>query len=200
MTLKSKLCQIFFTLNIFFFMNTDLLFWAGNPKLRISSQRHFHFLLLSTSRKGKLISAVLCPRIENDMSVEISAREQHFQVSTIRTFPSTVNSLPLVSLFFSARERAEFYNFVIWLVLGVANPPSPPTPTPLFHTRTHTLTLAACDICRVMSFVIYKYPFFSGWTACLKPCSLFTSSRVHLHQANYSSIFLLLLLLKLNFG
>ena len=42
----------------FIFLNTDLLFWAENSKLRISPQKHFHFLLLSTSRKRKLISAM----------------------------------------------------------------------------------------------------------------------------------------------
>ena len=93
----------FFTLNTFFFifMNTDLLFWTENPKLRISSQKHFHFLLLSTFRKRKLISAVLCPRIKMTcqwkdkyiftdwevLTVEISARGQHLQVFTIRTIP-----------------------------------------------------------------------------------------------------------------
>ena len=50
--------KFFYPKYIFFSMNTDLLFWAENPKLRISSQKHFHFLLLSTSRKRKLISAM----------------------------------------------------------------------------------------------------------------------------------------------
>ena len=56
----------FFTLNTFFFifMNTDLLFWAENPKLRISSQKHFHFLLLSTSRKRNLFPRYNVPGLK----------------------------------------------------------------------------------------------------------------------------------------
>ena len=49
----------FFTLNTFFyffiFMNTDLLFWTENPKLRISSQA-FSFSSFINFSKTKLIS------------------------------------------------------------------------------------------------------------------------------------------------
>ena len=49
----------FFTLNTFFFifMNTDLLFWTENPKLRISSQA-FSFSSFINFSKTKLISAM----------------------------------------------------------------------------------------------------------------------------------------------
>ena len=52
------------------------------------------------------------------------------------------------------------------------SPSHPPS-----STHAHAQTLAAGDICGVMSCVIYKYPFFFGGTACLKPYSSFTSNQ-----------------------
>ena len=49
---------------LFIFMNTDLLFWTENSILRISSQKHFHFLLLPTSRKRNLFPQYNVPGLK----------------------------------------------------------------------------------------------------------------------------------------
>ena len=53
---------------------------------------------------------------------------------TLRIFPQPVNSLPLQSLFFSSWVGV-FYNFVIWLVLGILAILSHPHPPLILWKR-----------------------------------------------------------------
>ena len=117
MTFKSKLCQIFFTLNSFsIFMNTDLLFKPGISKLRSSSQMDF-FPFIDLSKTKTIFRDVMSLDWKWPVSGKsywlrgpygINLRQRAAFSSprsdffTVRIFPQPVNSLLLLSLFFSS--------------------------------------------------------------------------------------------------
>ena len=102
-------------------------------------------------------------------------------------------ALPLLSIFFSQFVNERYFKILRFDCVRSGQSRLSPS-HPSSSTHSHALKLAANDIFRVMSCVIYKYPFFFfRRDSVLKPCSLFTSIRAHLLQANDLSIFLLLL-------
>ena len=130
---------------------------------------------------------------ERSLQYNSSLEGSIFKFSPYGPSLSRLIALPLLSIFFLSSWTGSILKFCDLIVLGGGNPASP-LPTPLLpHTHTHLSSQRAISLGWWVVLYINIRFFFSGGTACLKPCSLFTSIRAHLLQANDLSIFLLLL-------